>query len=172
MVIFTSINRMSNLNNAKTEDEFRKILKYISDRDRRLAIERELQSYIAKSFKHLEELILTYITSTNEMHRCIDLVGRDFCPLRLLLHRTDVQCKQISQHFRSMLRFVHTTIAQGRSMKISLLNNYENRLLDLKQSIIHWKHKIHSRNRKSTNLLRKIQALINVLLKVLILNGK
>lgn len=160
------------MNKAKTDDEFRKMLSYISDRDRRLTVERDLNTYIVESFKRLEELILTYIKTTNEIHEFVDLVGKDFRRIRHLLHKTDVQCNEIAQQFRWMLKFIHNNIVQGKGIKMSLLNNYENRLLDLKQCLIQWKHKIHSKNRKSANLVRKIRTLINALLKVLILNRK
>lgn len=161
---------MSNLNSAKTDEEFRRMLSYISDRDRLENVERELNAFIVESFKRLEELILTYITTTNEIHEFVELVGKDFRRLRHLLHKTDVQCNEITQQFRWMLKFIHTKLIQSKGIKVSLINNYENRLLDLKQSLIHSKNKIHSKNRKSTNLVRKIQTLINVLLDILIMH--
>lgn len=163
---------MTNLNKAKSDDEFRKILRYISDRDRLQNVERELNTFIVESFKRLEELILTYITTTNEIHEFVELVGKDFRRIRHLLHKTDVQCNEISGQFRWMLKFIHTKLMQGKGTKVSLIVTYENRLLDLKQSLIHWKNKIHTKNRKSTNLVRRIQSFINMLLDVLILNRK
>lgn len=163
---------MSNLNKAKSDDEFRKILSYISDRDRLANVERELNAFIIESFKRLEELILTYINTTNEIHEFVELVGKDFRRLRHLLHKTDVQCNEITQQFRWMLKFIHTKLVQGKCIKVSLMNNYENRLMDLKHSLIHWKNKIHSKNKKSTNLVRKLQTFINILLDILILNRK
>lgn len=163
---------MSNLYKAKSDDEFRKMLSYISDRDRLANIERELNSFIVESFKRLEELILTYITTTNEIHEFVELVGKDFRRIRHLLHKTDVQCNEITQQFRWMLKFIHTKLIQGKGIKVSLINNYENRLLDFKQSLIHWKNKIHSKNRKSSNLVRKVQSFINILIDILILNRK
>lgn len=163
---------MSNLNKAKSDDEFRKMLSYISDRDRLANVERQLNSFIVESFKRLEELILTYITTTNEIHEFVELVGKDFRRIRHLLHKTDIQCNEITQQFRWMLKFIHTKLIQGKGVKVSLINNYENRLQDLKQSLIHWKNKIHSKNRKSANLVRKIQSFINILIDILILNRK
>lgn len=163
---------MSNLNKAKSDDEFRKMLSYISDRDRLANVERQLNSFIVESFKRLEELILTYITTTNEIHEFVELVGKDFRRIRHLLHKTDVQCNEITQQFRWMLKFIHTKLIQGKGIKVSLINNYENRLQDLKQSLIHWKIKIHAKNRKSANLVRKIQSFINILIDILILNRK
>lgn len=164
--------RMSNLNKAKSDEEFRKMLSYISDRNRLRNVERELNSFIVESFKRLEELILTYITTTNEIHEFVELVGKDFRRVRHLIHKTDVQCNEIAQQFRWMLKFIHTKLVGGKGVKMSLLNNYENRLLDFKLSLILWKHKIHAKNKKSLNLLRKIQSFINALLEVLILNRK
>lgn len=163
---------MPNLSTVTTDDEFRKMLSYISDRDRRLAIERELNSYIIESFKRLEELILTYITTTNDIHEFVDLVGKDFRRVRHLLHKTDVQCNEIAQQFRWMLKFIHNNIVQSKGIKMSLVNNYENRLTDLKLQLVQWKHKIHARNKKSSILVRKIQTLINALLEVLTSNRK
>lgn len=58
---------MSNLNSAKSDEEFRKMLSYISDRDRLETVERDLNNFVIESFKRLEELILTYIYTTNEV---------------------------------------------------------------------------------------------------------
>lgn len=161
---FISINRMSNLNKAKSDDEFRKMLNYISDRDRLANFERELNAFIVESFKLLEVLILTYIKTTNEIHEFVEVVGKDFLRVRHLLHKTDVQKHEITQQFRWMLKFIHSKMIDGKGIKVSLINNYENRLLDLKQSLIHWKNKIHSKNRKSANLVRKIQSFVNILI--------
>lgn len=148
------------------------MLSYISDRDRLQNVERELNAFIIESFKRLEELVLTYITTTNEIHEFVELVGKDFRRIRHLLHKTDIQCTEITRQFRWMLKFIHTKLLQGKGIKVSLINSYEDRLFDLKQLMIHWKNKIHSKNRKSTNLVRKIQCFINSLLDVLILSRK
>lgn len=157
---------------AESDDEFRRMLSDISDRDRLRNVERDLNSFIVESFKRLEELILTYITTTNEIHEFVELVGKDFRRIRDLLRKTDVQCHEIAQQFRWMLKFIHTKIVQGKGIKMGLVNNYENRLLDLKLALILWKNKIHSKNRKSAILVRKIHLCINSLLDVMILNRK
>lgn len=163
---------MSNLNKAKSDDEFRKMLSYISDRDRLQNGEREFNAFIVESFRRLEELIQSYITTTNEIHEFVELVGKDFRRVRHLLHKTHLQCSEIHTQFRWMLKFIHTKLLQGKGIKVYLINNYENHLLDLKQSLSHWKNKIHSKNRKSANLVRKMQSFIQSLLDVLILNRK
>lgn len=80
-----------------------------------------------------------------------------------MLHATDVQCTEITQQFDSMLKYIDTKLMQTNCIKVAAMNNYENVLLNLQQSLNQCE--IHKKNRKSANLVRKIRIRINSLVE-------
>lgn len=101
----------------------------------------------------------------NFVHRFIELAGKNLrvTKIRQMLHATDVQCTEITQQFDSMLKYIDTKLMQTNCIKVAAMNNYENVLLNLQQSLNQCE--IHKKNRKSANLVRKIRIRINSLVE-------
>lgn len=98
-------------------------------------------------------------------HSFIELAGKNLrvSKIRQLLHKTDVQCSEIIQQFGWMLKYIDEKLMQTNCVKVSAMNNYENQLLNLQQTLNQCE--IHKKNRKSANLVRKIRIRINSLVE-------
>lgn len=145
-------------------DGFREMLNYIADRERFENTERQLNHFIAESFKRHLALIEAYINTTNEIHEFIELAGKNLRvgKIRQILHKTDVQCNEIIQQFGWMFKYIDAKLMQSNCSSVASMSDYENHLVNLQLSLN--KCEIHKKNRKSANLVRKIRIRINSLI--------
>lgn len=145
-------------------DRLREMLNYIADRERFENTERQLNHFIAESFKRHLALIEAYINTTNEIHEFIELAGKNLrvAKIRQILHKTDVQCNEIIQQFGWMFKYIDAKLMQSNCTNVAAMNDYENHLANLQLSLN--KCEIHKKNRKSANLVRKIRIRINSLI--------
>ncbi len=146
-------------------DAFREMLNYIADRDRFEQTERQLNKFIAESFKRHLALIESYISTTNEIHEFIAMAGKNLrvSKIRQILHKTDIQSNDIIQQFEWMFKYIDAKLMQSNCSNVSAMNEYENHLANLQLSLN--KCEIHKKNRKSANLVRKIRIRINSLIE-------
>lgn len=163
---FLNVRRSSDsvkLSIAET-DGFREMLNYIADRERFENTERQLNDFIAESFKRHLTLIEAYINTTNEIHEFIELAGKNLRvgKIRQILHKTDVQCNEIIQQFGWMFKYIDAKLMQSNCSNVTAMSDYENQLVNLQLSLN--KCEIHKKNRKSANLVRKIRTRINSLI--------
>lgn len=76
--IVTILYRSDSVRMAIAEsDGLREMLNFIADRDRFENMERQLNQFIAESFKRHLALIETYIKTTNEIHELTRLAGKN-----------------------------------------------------------------------------------------------
>lgn len=146
-------------------DGLREMLNHIADRDRFEHTERQLNHFIAESFKRHLSLIEAYISTTNEIHEFIVLAGKNLraSKIRQILHKTDIQSNDIIQQFEWMFKYIDAKLTQSNCSNVAAVNEYVNHLANLQLSLN--KCEIHKKNRKSANLVRKIRVRINSLIE-------
>lgn len=146
-------------------DGLREMLNYIADRDRFENTERQLNNFVAESFKRHLTLIEAYISTTNEIHEFIVLAGKNLRinKIRQILHKTDIQSNEIIQQFGWMFKYIDAKLMQSNCSNVATMNEYENQLINLQIALN--KCEIHKKNRKSANLVRKIRIRINSLIE-------